>query len=115
MCRISFSNNFCLLIILSITLTASPLNKEGFSRCSLRVSPEYNPSLKKGSVDIIIEQKQAIVFTFTIDLEIKDKAGTRTEKAIIGDKITRFTIKGEAGSEIVPDPDIKLLYRIINN
>jgi aminopeptidase N len=69
---------------------------------------------KKGSRVIIIDQKQPIVFTFTLDLEIKDKAGTRIEKAFIRDKVTRLTIKGETESEIIPDPDIRLLFRLIN-
>jgi aminopeptidase N len=73
------------------------------------------PGKEKGSLDIIIEQKQSSIFTFTLDLEIKDKAGTRIEKAFIRDKITRLTIKGEAESEIVPDPDIRLLFRLMNN
>jgi aminopeptidase N len=68
---------------------------------------------KKGYFDIIIEQTQNNLFTFNIELAVKDSEGTRIEKVTIKDKITKLTVKGTPDSEIVPDPDIKLLFRAI--
>jgi aminopeptidase N len=79
----------------------------------LKISKEAGK--KKGYIDIIVEQKQNYLFIFNLDLSIKDSGGTRIEKVIISDKITRLTIKGEPDSEVVPDPDIKLLFKTIQN
>jgi aminopeptidase N len=70
---------------------------------------------KKGFFDLIIEQKQNVIFTFNLEIGVKDNSGTRIEKAVIRDKITRITTKGESESEIIPDPAIKLLFRIDQN
>ena len=68
---------------------------------------------KKGYIDIIIEQMQNFIFTFNLDLSVKDSGGTRIENVAVRDKITRLSIKGGTESEIVPDPEIKLLFRTI--
>jgi aminopeptidase N len=70
---------------------------------------------KSGFIDIIIEQRQNYIFNFTLDLSVKDSEGTRIEKAAVSDKITRLSVRGEPESVIVPDPDIKLLFRTIQN
>ena len=70
---------------------------------------------KVGYIDVIIEQKQNFIFNFNLELSIKDSKGQRTEKAVISDKVTRLTVKGEPESEIVPDPNTKLLFRTIQN
>jgi len=67
----------------------------------------------KGYFDIIIEQTQNTVFTFNLELSVKDSEGTRIEKVAIKDKITKIHVRGEPGYEIIPDPDIKLLFRTI--
>jgi hypothetical protein len=79
----------------------------------LKISSETGK--KEGTVEIIIEQEQTTVYSFNLDLGVKDKSGYRIVNTIIRDKITSLKIKGDAESEIIPDPDIKLLYRIINN
>jgi aminopeptidase N len=70
---------------------------------------------RKGFIDIIIEQMQNFTFTFYLELSVKDSGGIRIEKVAVKDKITRLIIKGGPESEIVPDPDIKLLFRTITN
>ena len=70
---------------------------------------------RKGYFDIIIEQKQNYIFTFNLELSVKDSGGTRIEMVPVSNKITRLSIKGEPESEIVPDPDIKLLFRNMLN
>ncbi|MBA4322419.1 MAG: metallopeptidase [Odoribacter sp.] len=72
-----------------------------------------NPGRKKGFIDVIIEQKQHTAFIFNIEFSVKDSGGTRIEKVAVTDKITRVSIKGEPDSEIIPDPNIRLLFRTI--
>jgi len=64
-----------------------------------------------GKTEIIIEQTQKYVFTFDIDLQIRDSEGTRTIKIPVSEKVTRKTVKTEKFIEIIPDPDVKLLFR----
>jgi aminopeptidase N len=75
----------------------------------LKITSE--PGKKKGFLDIIIEQKQNTTFIFNLELSVKDSGGTRIEKVAVIDKITRVSIKGDPDSEILPDPDINLLFR----
>jgi aminopeptidase N len=70
---------------------------------------------KSGFIDIFIEQQQNNTFTFNLEISVKDSAGTRIEKVAVSDKITRLSVKGNPDSEIVPDPDIKLLFRTVQN
>jgi aminopeptidase N len=65
----------------------------------------------KGRTEVIIEQTQKYVFTFDIDLQIRDSEGTRTIKMQVSEKVTGMTLKTEKIIEIIPDPDIKLLFR----
>jgi aminopeptidase N len=70
---------------------------------------------KNGYIDVVIEQKQDPLFTFQLDLAVKDSKGVRVVNVPVNDKITRVSIQAEPDSEIVPDPDIKLLFRTILN
>jgi aminopeptidase N len=69
----------------------------------------------KGYIDVIIEQRQNYIFTFNLDLLVKDTMGIRREKVVVNDKTTTLSIKGGPESEIIPDPDIKLLFRAVQN
>jgi aminopeptidase N len=70
---------------------------------------------EKGFIDIIIEQKQNWLYIFNLDLAVKDSKGARVVSVPVKDKITRVSFQAELHSEIVPDPDIKLLFRTIQN
>lgn len=70
---------------------------------------------RKGYFDLIIEQKQNYTFTFNLEFSVKNSGGTRKESVPVNEKITRISIKGEKESEIITDPDIKLLYRMLQN
>jgi aminopeptidase N len=70
---------------------------------------------QKGTIDIILEQKQDYLFTFDIELSVKDSNGTRIEKIPVEKRITRVNLQADANAEIIPDPDIKLLFRNIQN
>ena len=68
---------------------------------------------RKGFTDLIIEQTQDKLFSFEIELQIKDLKGTHMLKIPVSDRITRKTIRIEKITEILPDPDINLLFRIV--
>jgi aminopeptidase N len=70
---------------------------------------------KDGYTDVIIEQKQSTLFTFSIDLGFKKPDGISIVNIPVKEKITRVTVKADMSSELIPDPGIKLLYRIISN
>jgi aminopeptidase N len=68
---------------------------------------------RKGFTDLIIEQTQDYLFSFDIELQIKDSTGSHIYKIPVSDRITRKTIKTENILEIIPDPNINLLFRIV--
>jgi aminopeptidase N len=70
---------------------------------------------KKGWINIIIEQKQNYLFSFSLELLLKDSKGSRTEKIAIKDRITRINIQADDKAEIIADPETKLLYRQVQN
>lgn len=69
---------------------------------------------RKGFTDIIIEQKQDSLFTFTLDLFLKTDKEKKMETLKIKDRITLLSIKGNV-EEVIPDPETWLLFRQINN
>ena len=71
------------------------------------------PGEKKGFTDLIIEQKQEYLFSFDIELQIKDSKGSYILKIPVSDRITRKNIRSEKVTEIIPDPNINLLFRIV--
>jgi len=66
---------------------------------------------EKGFTNIIIEQKQAIPFSFTLDLLVKTNGQEKTESVSITGRKTVISVKAEDISEIVPDPHTWLLFR----
>jgi aminopeptidase N len=71
------------------------------------------PGEKKGFTDLIIEQKQEYLFSFDIEFQIKDSKGSYILKIPVSDRITRKNIRSEKVTEIIPDPNINLLFRIV--
>ncbi len=94
-------------------------NLEKFFREWLFVSgqPELKitagPGKRKGYTDLIIEQTQDYLFNFDIELQIKDLNGSDIIKIPVSDRITRKTLKTEKILEIIPDPNINLLFTIV--
>ena len=68
--------------------------------------------VKEGFTDITIEQTQQYLFRFDIELQVKDSKGTQMIKIPISEKTTKRTIRSEKVIEIIPDPNINLLFRI---
>jgi aminopeptidase N len=71
------------------------------------------PSLKKGMTDITIEQKQPYLFRFPLELLINSQEGEYRKSIQVTDRETILTIKTGKINEIVPDPDVNLLFRQI--
>jgi aminopeptidase N len=67
---------------------------------------------KNGYSEVVIEQTQDFIFSFNIELLVKDSDGSQIYNIPVKDRITRKSIKAHKILEIVPDPDINLLYRI---
>jgi aminopeptidase N len=71
-------------------------------------------SERKGMTEIVIEQKQSFLFTFPIELLINSQEGSFRKNIQISDRLTKLIIKAETIKEIIPDPDVNLLFRQIN-
>ena len=74
-----------------------------------------SPAGRIGFTDLIIEQKQDYLFNFDIELMIKDLKGSRLVKIPVSDRITRKTVRTEKIIEIIPDPNVNLLFRIVTD
>jgi aminopeptidase N len=72
-----------------------------------------SPSERKGQTYITIEQTQDYLFNFEIDLQVKDTKGSQIIKIPVTDRMTRKTLRVETIKEIIPDPNVNLLFRII--
>jgi aminopeptidase N len=70
------------------------------------------PSREKGETDIFIEQKQDRLFNFDIELLIKNSGGSVLVKVPVSERITKISVDFEAVTDIIPDPNINLLFRI---
>jgi aminopeptidase N len=69
---------------------------------------------KKGTTDIVITQLQDHLFTFPLEIQINDSKGTRLEKVNITDRETRLNISSAPDPVVVPDPGVKLLFRLVS-
>jgi aminopeptidase N len=70
------------------------------------------PGETKGDTDLIIEQTQDYLFSFDIELQIKDLNGLFIIKIPVSDRITRKTLNSRSILEIIADPNINLLFRM---
>ncbi len=71
------------------------------------------PSERRGFTDLTIEQTQDYLFSFEIELELKNQQGSRLVKIPVSKRITTETIGIDNITEVNPDPNINLLYRIV--
>lgn len=72
-------------------------------------------SSSRGVTDILIEQKQAYPFSFSIDLLIKTGGQEKIETVRVSERKTVISIKAGDIAEIVPDPHTWLLFREARN
>jgi aminopeptidase N len=73
-----------------------------------------NPLKKNGNTEIIIEQKQEFLYSFPLELLINSQEGEYRKSISISERVTRLTIKSAKINQIVPDPDVNLLFRQIS-
>jgi aminopeptidase N len=71
------------------------------------------PGEKEGFTDITIEQTQNYLFSFNIELQIKDSNGSQMIKIPVSERKTRKSIRCDKVTEIIPDPEVNLLFRIV--
>jgi aminopeptidase N len=69
--------------------------------------------LKRGTLDLVIEQTQKNLFEFDLEILIRDGSKERIEKITIKDKIAKLTLKASGETTIVPDPHVNLLYKLL--
>jgi aminopeptidase N len=70
---------------------------------------------RKGTIDVVIEQTQDYIFSFNLEVMLKDSKGKRTITLPVTEKITSVNLKAESGAEVTIDPDVRLLFRNIQN
>jgi aminopeptidase N len=71
------------------------------------------PSDRKRETEIVIEQKQQSLFRFPLELLINSQEGEYRKRIEISDRISRIKVKTAKLNEVVPDPDVNLLFRLI--
>ena len=64
---------------------------------------------------ITIEQTQDYLFSFVLDIMVTDSKGKRIVSVPVSGKITTKEIETGRGLKLIPDPDVKLLFRLVNN
>jgi aminopeptidase N len=72
------------------------------------------PSHLKGFTEITIEQMQQSLFRFPLELLINSQEGASRKNIQISEKVTKISVKTEKLIELIPDPDVKLLFRLVN-
>jgi aminopeptidase N len=69
---------------------------------------------KRGKIDIIIEQQQENLFRFNIDLKITGPSVETILTVPVKDRTTRISVKSAEKLQVIPDPETKLLYRLVS-
>lgn len=72
------------------------------------------PAKRKGMTEILIEQKQPFLFMFPIELLINSQDGEFRKNIRVSERVTKLTVKTGKINEIVPDPDVNLLFRQVS-
>jgi aminopeptidase N len=73
-----------------------------------------SPSQRKGLTEIVIEQTQPSLFNFPLELLINSQEGILRENIRVSERISKITLKAGNIKEIVPDPNVNLLFRWVN-
>ncbi|MCX6328563.1 MAG: hypothetical protein NTZ85_03465 [Bacteroidia bacterium] len=60
-------------------------------------------------------QSQDYLYSFNLDIRLKDSDGIRTISVPVSEKTTKITVKAKPDAELTFDPDVKLLFRIIKD
>lgn len=76
----------------------------------LRITKKINR--KDGSTVVYVEQRQHDLFEFKLDLLIKGTWGEKIENIAIKERITKLVIPSENVTDVSPDPNVKLLFKL---
>jgi aminopeptidase N len=66
---------------------------------------------RKGTVNLKIEQTQAFLYTFKIELQLEGSGGKKIVTIPVNGKEATIEMTGDADVKITADPDVKLLFR----
>jgi len=66
---------------------------------------------RKGNTEVFVEQRQEILFEFTIDLLIADKTGEKLVSVSTDKRITSVIVPTTSAYKVIPDPGVNLLFR----
>jgi aminopeptidase N len=75
------------------------------------ISIRQKKGTKKGTIDICIEQEQEHLFEFELELLVKTASGEEKIIVPVTGKLTVKTVKSKKELIIIPDPDVRLLYK----
>lgn len=67
--------------------------------------------IKNKATEITVEQKQDRLFHFDIELLVKDSSGESIRNIEVSERFTKVIIRSGKISEIIPDPNVLLLFR----
>jgi aminopeptidase N len=71
-------------------------------------------SKRKGDTEITIEQKQEFLYRFPIELLINSQEGTFRKNIVVSERVTKLTVDTGHIKDILPDPDVNLLFRQVS-
>ncbi len=66
---------------------------------------------EKGTSEIIIEQVQDKLFSFPLEIQLKDSDGSRTITIPVNERKTTFSVKAAPDVKMIIDPEVRLLFR----
>jgi aminopeptidase N len=68
--------------------------------------------LKKKVTEVSVEQKQEHLFSFDLELLIKDSSGDIIKSVSVNERVTKILVRSGDNLEILPDPNVLLLFKI---
>lgn len=74
----------------------------------------YSTSQNMQTSEITIEQKQLVLFRFPLELLINSQEGSQKKKIEISERKTKLIVQSAELKEVIPDPDVKLLFRQVS-
>ena len=79
----------------------------------LRISKKINK--KDGTTVVSVEQTQHTLFEFKLDLLIRDASGERIETLAVKERVTKLVVPSVNVTEVSPDPNVKLLFKLVDH
>ena len=73
------------------------------------------PADNKGYLNLTIEQAQDFIFSFDLEILLKDNSGERIITIPVNKRITVLPVKASQDAVFTPDPHVKLLFRRIKS